>query len=204
MAVKYATEAFVFNREDRMDADRIFSVFTKEFGRLEVFGKAIRKIDSKLRGGIDIFSFCEIEFIQGKNKKTLTDAVIRQRFTNISQDPQKYQIALSVCQLVSKCLHGQEKDESILSLLLEVFERLDFGKARWLLYYYFFWNFVSLLGYEPEIKIMELPKEAAIVLALIMKKDWQALEALVIPISAQKAFQKFSEHYYSRVMESHV
>ena len=194
----------MFNKENNMEADRIFSVFTKEFGRLEVSGKAIRKIDSKLRGGIDLFSFCEIEFIQGKSKKTLTDVFPRQRFVHIAQDPEKYAIARRICQLVQACIHGQEKDERILDLLVDVFSKLNAGKARKLIYYYFFWNFIALLGYEPEIKSMEISEEVAIVLALIMKKDWVALDALIISVATQKVFQEVSEKYYSRVMESHA
>lgn len=204
MAVKYATQAFVFKKEDRMDADRMFSVFTKDFGKLEIFGKAVRKIDSKLRGGIEMFSFCEIEFIQGKNKKTLTDAISRKRFAGICQDPAKYTIALGICNLVNACIHGEEKDERIFNLLEDVFLKLHSGKARWLIYYYFFWNFISLLGYKPEITNMEIPEDTANILQLITRKDWPALEALTIPPATQKIFQKVSDAYYSRVMESHV
>lgn len=204
MAVKYATGAFVFKREDRLESDRVFSVYTKEFGRLEVTGKALRKIDSKLRGGIELFSFSDIEFIQGKKIKTLTDAVSHRRFTGVFKDPGKYGIALDICSLVDACINGEEKDERIFNLLADVFSKLDSGRARRLIYYYFFWNFISLLGYGPEITGKEIPKDAADILRFITQKDWAALEALTIPVATQKLFQKVSDTYYLRVMESHV
>ena len=45
MTVHYKTEGFVFKSVDRLEADRVFSVFTVDFGRIEVFGKSIRKIE---------------------------------------------------------------------------------------------------------------------------------------------------------------
>ena len=67
MTVHYKTRALVFGKEDRLEADRIFSVFTREYGKLSIAGRGIRKITSKLRGGLDIFCVSDIEFIQGKN-----------------------------------------------------------------------------------------------------------------------------------------
>ena len=71
MTLKYKTKALVFKKTDRNESDRVFSVFTENFGRLDIFAKAIRKNVSKLRSGIDIFFISDIEFIQGKNRKTL-------------------------------------------------------------------------------------------------------------------------------------
>jgi len=149
------TQGFVFKTEDMFEADRIFSVFTKDFGRIEVVGKSIRKIASKLRSGIPLFGLSEIEFIQGKNKKTLTDALTVEKFPEISQSPEKLMVAKTISEFVDRCIKGQEPDEGIFALLNETFGMLDnlsLTTANFsLLYPYFFWNFVSLLGYKPEL-----------------------------------------------------
>ena len=49
MAVHYRTNAIVFKKEDQSEADRIFTVFTHDFGKLDIRAKAIRKINSKLK-----------------------------------------------------------------------------------------------------------------------------------------------------------
>ena len=80
MTLRYKTEGFVFKKEDNLDSNRIFSIFTKDFGKVEVLGRGIRKINSKLKGGIGLFSLSDIEFVQGKIRKTLTDAVFLEKF----------------------------------------------------------------------------------------------------------------------------
>ncbi len=151
MAVHHKAIGFVFKKEDRLEADRVFSVFTKEFGRLEIFGKGIRKIASKLKGSMELFRLAELEFVQGKHKKTLTDAVSRQHFGNIFSSPEKTEIARGMTELLDGFIKGEQKDEYVLGLVIDTFTKLDTYPARKLIYYYFFWNFISLLGYAPEL-----------------------------------------------------
>jgi len=47
MFLKYRTQGLIFKKEERGEADQLFTVFTRDFGKLEVLGKAIRKISSK-------------------------------------------------------------------------------------------------------------------------------------------------------------
>ncbi len=199
MAVHYKTRGFIFKKEDRAEADRFFSIFTREFGRLEVFGKAIRKINSKLRGGIDLFHISDIEFIQGKNKKTLTDAVITQKFNSITDSPEKSVMAGQISNLLDDFIKGEERDEKILQLIIETFEKLDRLEPRQLMYYYFFWNFVALLGYAPEFSNM--PSKTAHIITMIIKKEWEDLITLSFKKEAQKSLVTVSENYRRYLLE---
>ena len=155
MAVHYRTNAIIFKKEDRSETDRAFAVFTYDFGRLDVYAKAIRKINSKLRAGIDIFYLSEIEFIRGKNNKTLTDAEPIEKNNNILQDFEKIKIAYQITNVLDKFIKGQQEDKEIWNLLVDTFKKLNVRQSvannQQLLYYYFLWNFFSVLGYHPEI-----------------------------------------------------
>ena len=149
MAVHYRTQAFILNKTDWDEADQVFNVYTKEFGKIKVSAKAIRKIKSKLRSGMDLFYFSEIEFIQGKNYKTLTDAIIIDKFENIRKDLEKLEVASQIAEALDDLIHEQEQDEQVWTLLNEVFDKLQNSWNNYnLIYYYFFWNLLSLLGYQ--------------------------------------------------------
>jgi DNA repair protein RecO (recombination protein O) len=156
MAVYYRTQGFIFKKKDILEADRAFSVFTYDFGRLEIFGKAIRKITSKLRSGIEIFYLSEIEFIQGKNRKTLTDTIAIEKFNSIIKDPVRLEISHKIGDVLDNFIKGQEKDESVFVLLRDTLNELNSPELRasniQLIYYYFLWNFLSMMGYHPEIQ----------------------------------------------------
>lgn len=151
MTLKYRTEGFVFKKEAKLEADQTFSVFTKDFGRVELKARAVRKITSKLRSDIDIFYFSEIEFIQGKLGKTLTDANKIKRNAGVIDNLNKLKIAYQVACLLDYFIKGQEKDIATFNLLAEFFDNLQNNLLKinnhQLVYQYFFWNFLSLQGY---------------------------------------------------------
>lgn len=155
MAIHYRTEGFIFKKVDFGEADCFFTIFTKDFGKLEILARAIRKINSKLRGGAQLFWLSEIEFIQGKTHKTLTDALLIENFKNIRNNLGRLKTAFQIAELFDKVMAAEEKDENLWNLLNEVFYKLNnhslLSASYFLLYYYFFWNLFSILGYSPQL-----------------------------------------------------
>ena len=133
----------------------LFTVYTKDFGKLEILGKSVRKIASKLRPSAEVFYLSEIEFIQGKIQKTLTDATLVDKFSGIRGDLKKIRIAHKISEVLDNLIKGQEPDEKIWQLLIETFRRLNSLEIKNLeleiIYCYFYWNFISTLGYRPEL-----------------------------------------------------
>jgi len=155
MFVHYRTLGLILAKRDRGEADQLFTVYTRDFGKLEVLGKAIRKISSKLRSGVEIFYLSEIEFIQGKIYKTLTDVLLIKKFQNLKKNLERLDIAYGISEDLDNFVRGEERDRKSGKLILEVFERLNNSQLTTynlqLIYYYFFWNFISILGYKPEL-----------------------------------------------------
>ncbi len=155
MTPSYRTCGFVFKKEDRSEADRVFTVFTKDYGRVEIFAKAIRRIASKLRGGIEMGSLSELEFVQGKYRKTLTDATVMEKFSQAGIYPEKRKVTNKINSLLDGFIKGQESDEKLFNLVVDFFNQFNSlllpSNNYMLLYYYFFWNFIAVLGYGPDL-----------------------------------------------------
>ncbi|MBU4299449.1 DNA repair protein RecO [Patescibacteria group bacterium] len=170
----YRTKGIFIKKEDRGESDQLFTIYTGGFGKLKVLGKGIRKITSKLRSGAEIFFLSEIEFIQGKNYRTLTDAIVLEKFSDMRDNLKRLAIACRISEVLDNLVRGQEVDQEIWQLLNESFEKLNNlkidptlsrippsgknllnpaeseGKLK-IVYYYFFWNLFSILGYQPEL-----------------------------------------------------
>lgn len=155
MFIHYRTQGIIIEKEDRGEADQLLTIYTKDFGKLEILGKAIRKISSKLRSGVDLFYLSEIEFIQGKTYRTLTDSILIEKFEQIRTDLKRLKIAHNISDFLDKLVNFQEQDEKIWQLLNESFKKLKDCSLLTvncsLIYYYFFWRLLSILGYQPEI-----------------------------------------------------
>jgi len=155
MTIKHRTKGFIFGRTERSDSDIVFDVFTKDFGKIEIFAKAIRKIDSKLKSGADLFFLSELEFIEGKNRKTLTDAVLINKFQNMLLNLEKLGLLYKVSKLLNDFLKGQTPDEASFNFVLNILEKIEDNnfsiKNPEMAYYFFAWNFISGQGYKPEV-----------------------------------------------------
>lgn len=150
----YRTKGIIIKKEDRGEADQLLTIYTKDFGRLEILGKGIRKIKSKLRSGAEIFYLSEIEFIQGRGYKTLTDAILVKKFENLRKDLKKLALAYKIAEDLDNLVKGEEPDENIWQLLNECFIILNNWKIEnslKIIYYYFLWNLLPFLGYQPEL-----------------------------------------------------
>jgi len=208
MFIHYRTQGLVLQKEEQGDADLLFTVYTKDFGKLKILGKAIRKISSKLRAGAEIFYLSEVEFIQGKTHKTLTGTILIKKFTNIKADLKRLRIAYKISGILDDLVKNQESDEEIWRLLRETFKKLNrietTGVKLELLYYYFFWNLVSLLGYRPELRTdsicgKKIDSDLAKILKIIIKKDWQVLLKLKITPDHLRLLKDTSQWYNKEV-----
>ncbi len=155
MFTHYRTRGFIINKTDKGESDRIFTVFTEDFGKLELLARSERKIKSKLRAGLELFYLSEIEFIQGKAYKTLTDAVLIESFAGTRKDLGKLKIAKQITEVLDALVRGEESDQQIWQLLSGSLEALDNWKIEnWklkIIYYYFLWNFLSIMGYQLDL-----------------------------------------------------
>ena len=209
MAVHYRTQGFLIKKIDRGENDRLLSVYTKNFGKIRVLGKSIRKIGSKLKSGAELFCLSEVEFIQGKAYKTLTDAILIEDFPNIRNDLKKLKIIRQITEVLDLFISKEEKDEQVWRLLNEVFDKLNNKQFSinniTLIYYYFFWNFVSVLGYGPEFRDCTINKtktdcDAVKIIKVILKKDWGILSRLRITPSHERLLKNVSEWYTKKTI----
>ncbi|MBI2625998.1 MAG: DNA repair protein RecO [Candidatus Nealsonbacteria bacterium] len=210
MAVHYRTKGIFLKKTDRGEADQFLTVYTEEFGKMSILGKAIRKAASKLRGGAELFYLSEIEFIQGKNHKTLTDAILIDKFRGIREDLDKLRIAHQIAAVLDKLAVKEEKDEEIWQLLNEVLGKVNDLRFKIydlrLMYYYFFWSLISLLGYRPQISGCSLQGEKVScdiikILKVIFKKDWQILSRLKLEAEHISLLKNTSEWYIIKIHE---
>lgn len=225
MAIHYRTEGYILKKTDLREADQLFTIYTKDYGKIDVLGKAIRKIKSKLRSGAELFYLSEIEFIQGKAYKTLTDAVLINKFKDIRSDLEKTKIACQIAESLDDLIRAPEPDKNIWKLLEDVFGRLNVD----LVYYYFLWNCLSILGYQIDLyncvacerKLIplklyftsehggimcaqcfdkskdriDISPETVKIIRLLLKGDWDILSKLKLDNSHRKELEKISDHY---------
>ena len=155
MAIYYHTQGIVLGKIARDEASRVIELFTRDFGKLSIWAISERKITSKLRGGLEPFSVAEIEFVQGRHKKILTEARSIARNEGVRMSLESLQCAWRI-QRTMRFMREESPDLRIWHLLISVFTVLDkyrFDSTRYeLVYQWFAWNIIAELGYRPGLK----------------------------------------------------
>ena len=97
------TQSLVLSRLNYGEADRILTILTPDQGKVSVIAKGVRKKNSKLAGGIELFSVNDVSFISGKSElKTLTSSRLHTHFSHIAKDLDRANAAYEILKLIKK------------------------------------------------------------------------------------------------------
>ncbi len=118
------TRAVVLRRTNYGEADRILQLLTPD-GRVSVMARGVRREKSKLAGGIELFSVCDVVIGTGKGELgVLTSARAVQFYRHILEDYDRMQFAYEVLAQVARASESLDEPEWY-DIVTEVWMALD-------------------------------------------------------------------------------
>jgi DNA repair protein RecO (recombination protein O) len=147
------TRAIVLRRTNYGEADRILQLLTTE-GRRSVMARGVRKQNSKLAGGIELFAICDVVLGEGKGQLgVLTSSRLVHFYRHIIEDYDRLQFGYFAIQQVTKASENVDEPEWF-DLLSEVFMGLDVVTIPLsLTQTWFYLKFAGLLGHQLNLEI---------------------------------------------------
>lgn len=148
-----ATKAIVLNRHDYGEADRILILLTPDQGKLSLMARGVRRIKSKLAGGIELFSVSDITFVHGRGSiGTLSSSRLNQHYAFISTDLDRTMLGYDLIKLLHKNTEDQPEIEYF-DLLKNSFEALNNPEVSPVIIRIWFINqLLKLAGHEPNLQ----------------------------------------------------
>ncbi|HZM63682.1 MAG TPA: DNA repair protein RecO [Candidatus Saccharimonadales bacterium] len=146
------TQAIVLTRTDYGEADRIITLLTPDQGKLRLLAKGVRRIKSKLAGGIELFSVSTITFVRGRGEiGTLVSARLEDHYSHIVEDLDRTMLGYELLKIVHKNTEDEPED-SYFTLLKQSFQGLDdtstpLSTVR----FWFFAQMLRLSGQAPNL-----------------------------------------------------
>lgn len=123
------TTAIILKRTDYGEADRILTVLTPDHGKLRLMAKGVRRVKSKLAGGIELFSVSHITYIPGRGDiGTLVSTRLDKHFGTIVKDIERVQLGYELIKRLDKATED-EAEPTYFHLLQQGFEALDSQQA---------------------------------------------------------------------------
>jgi len=119
------TEAIVLARTDYGEADRILTLLTPENGKLRLIAKGVRRVKSKLAGGIELFSVTNVTYIKGRGDiGTLISARLVTYYSKIVGDIDRTMLGYDLIKQLHKVTED-EPEADYYHLLVQAFAALD-------------------------------------------------------------------------------
>lgn len=147
------TQAIVLSRTDFGEADRILTLLTPEYGKLRVMAKGVRRVKSKLAGGIELFSVSDIAFIKGRGDiGTLLSSRLYKHYGNIVKDIERTMLGYDLIKQLSRAIEDEPGPEYF-ELLRQTIEALDdFSVSLDLVRFWFKAQLLRLNGLTPNLQ----------------------------------------------------
>ncbi len=117
------TEGIVLSHKNFQEADRLLTIYTKDFGKVTAIGKGIRRPRSKKSGHVEIASWCHIYLAHGRNLDILTEAQLIRSFGHEDFSPNKTAKIYHILELVDHLTPQGQRNPQVFGLLLHFLKR---------------------------------------------------------------------------------
>jgi DNA repair protein RecO len=146
------SKAIVLTRINYGESDRIITVLTPDHGKMRLIAKGVRKVKSKLAGGIELFSVFDASFITGRGEiGTLVSARLVVFYSNILKDIERVQLGYEILKTVNKNTEDNAEDDYfyLISILFRQLDNLDVSISVIRAWYHA--QLLSLSGHGPNL-----------------------------------------------------
>lgn len=115
MYQKYQTEALVLRSYERGEADRVFALYTREFGLLWARSSAVRRESSRMRYALQSCGHVQVSLVRGTSGWRLAGA------TALSEalDPESFAVFARIARLVDRLVGGEEQNAYLYQALAD-------------------------------------------------------------------------------------
>lgn len=147
------TEGIILSRTDYGEADRILTLLTPDQGKLRLLAKGVRRVKSKLAGGIELFSVSNITFVRGRGEiGTLVSTRLVKHYGTIVQDLDRSMLGYELIKQLHK-ITEDEPEPAYFDLLQQIFEALDDNTISIsIIRFWFTAQILQLTGHMPNLQ----------------------------------------------------
>lgn len=151
----YKTEGIVLKRTNFSESDKIFTILTKDFGKLHLIAKGIRKTTSRKAPNLEPFLHSKLYIVKGRNLDIISEVEKIRNFPEIRKNLKKVAFAYQICEMIDKLLPEQQVNRSLFNLLVaEMIVLNDLPKESEYQLNRFIMKLLWDLGYLPKDKVI--------------------------------------------------
>lgn len=145
----YRNEGIVLKSIEYGDADKIVTIYTKNYGKVQAIAKGVRKTKSKFGSSLEILTDAIFLFYKGKNIDIISQTEILESFFSTCKDVKRFAFASNCAEIINKLTEERDTNIALFTLLKNTLHYLKKAKDPQLLNLAFKWKAITNLGYRP-------------------------------------------------------
>ncbi len=155
MALEYQTEAILLTARDWGAADRVVTLFSREFGIVTFMAYGARKAKSKLGGSLQAFTHLHLAIGCGKGMDSIKQCEVQTSFREIREDLTRLAYANFIAELTTGLWPEHQAEEEVYNRLLAILGLLAVRNPR-IAALVGAWQLMVLAGFQPEYRLCAL------------------------------------------------
>lgn len=150
----FKTSGIIIKQINYGEADKILTIFTKDYGKLQALAKGARRTNNRFLSSTQLFCYSNFIFFQGKSMIYVNTAELRESFYNLRKDLRDFTYASYIIELINAALEENQKEEKYFFLLLHTLNHMTYSKHLDLdlIKLAFQIKLMALSGYAPHLK----------------------------------------------------
>lgn len=149
----FKAEGIVIKRKNIGEADKILTIFTKDFGKMQLKAKGVRRITSRRSPHIELLNHAAIALYKGERLPILTEAQVIHDFSSLKKNLTRVWASYHICELVDGLCPENEKHADIFHLLKDTLYRISYEKQLKPVIQEFEVELLKILGYWNEKQV---------------------------------------------------
>ena len=121
----YKTEGIILKATDLGDLDRLVTVYTRGYGKIQARAISVRKKESKLNGLLQSFTYGHFLLAKSKTIDIITDLEVINSYNYLHSHLANLGYAYYFAELIDKLIPAPERDDNVWRLAARVFEVLN-------------------------------------------------------------------------------
>lgn len=147
----YRAQGIVLRHVEVGEADRILTLYTLEYGKVQAIAKGVRKLRSRKAGHLEPFSRVELMFAKGRNLDVIAQADAQSTYQTLRSDLKLIAYAAYVVELLDRFTYEEGENRPLYNLLADTLTRLDGGASAQTAVHYYEVQLMDLLGFRPQL-----------------------------------------------------
>lgn len=124
----FKTEGIILKRSNFGEADKILTIYTKNYGKIRAMAKGVRKMASRKAGALELFNHSALFLAKGKNLDIICEVQTVNAYRRWRKDLLAVGLAYYLCELVDKLTPDEQENQPVFELLRDYLAKIGIFK----------------------------------------------------------------------------